>query len=403
MPAAVPLPSISMIGASVHPGWDVPSMITGSVMNGRAESSRIVWAPDGSMSKSISSGVMSLGDAFAALIASRSEQCVTIAREVIDVVGRVDRELERREQRGRPVRSGGHERGVGRIVAAGDHRSAEGAESADDEGDAVVAGIGRPGGVVRGVVVGKGDDIGPVRVDAPDVVIGLEGELRAVGRPGRDATRRSARGGWRRRSASACRRWPARSRCRRRWSRAAVVRVGVREPCRIGTPGGIRRIEVVAAVGEALLLRDVVERGDANAVRQPAHASQRPSALTAGAKSLSSESFVKLAVPPAPAVTLRLSIEGPRFGRARRGGLPAAPGAPRQSSMRFGVPGKSKAPENRVNGAVAVGPSSSSEWAESSVWTGRPKLERIAPVDAAAVDEPIRRRRRSEASAACSR
>ena len=32
---------------------------------------------------------------------------------------------------------------------------------------------------------GQRDDIGPVGVDAPDVVIGLEGELRAVGRPGR--------------------------------------------------------------------------------------------------------------------------------------------------------------------------------------------------------------------------
>ena len=47
MPA--PLPSNSMIGLSVKPGWVVPSMITGSVITGNADRSWIVCCPPPAM------------------------------------------------------------------------------------------------------------------------------------------------------------------------------------------------------------------------------------------------------------------------------------------------------------------------------------------------------------------
>ncbi len=67
LPALVP--SRSMSGAVVYPGCVVPSIVTGTVMFGRADNSEIVWAP-APMPKSI---VFDPGAAFEFRIACRSE------------------------------------------------------------------------------------------------------------------------------------------------------------------------------------------------------------------------------------------------------------------------------------------------------------------------------------------
>ena len=64
------LPSSSMIGLPAYPGWVVPSMITGSSIEGRPESGWIVNGPAPGMAKSILS---SPAKSFAAMIACRSD------------------------------------------------------------------------------------------------------------------------------------------------------------------------------------------------------------------------------------------------------------------------------------------------------------------------------------------
>ena len=74
VPLGAAEPSISMIGVPAKPGCVVPSIITGSVIAGRADVGEIVFAPDPIENRIVSTPAAAL----AALIASRSVQLAAL-------------------------------------------------------------------------------------------------------------------------------------------------------------------------------------------------------------------------------------------------------------------------------------------------------------------------------------
>ena len=54
-PWPAPAPSSSMSGAPAYPGWVVASIVTGSVISGRAEAGEMVWTPVAGMAKTMTS------------------------------------------------------------------------------------------------------------------------------------------------------------------------------------------------------------------------------------------------------------------------------------------------------------------------------------------------------------
>src|SRR3990172_10826254 len=73
------LPALpAFVPSSTTPDWLVPSMMTASVIGGRAAGGWMTYGPLPGRAKRISSGVeplLSLGRALAALMASRNEHC----------------------------------------------------------------------------------------------------------------------------------------------------------------------------------------------------------------------------------------------------------------------------------------------------------------------------------------
>ena len=69
-PWPAPAPSSSMSGVPAYPGWVVPSIVTGSVISGRADAGEMVWTPAPGIANTMMSAP---GFALASRIAWRSD------------------------------------------------------------------------------------------------------------------------------------------------------------------------------------------------------------------------------------------------------------------------------------------------------------------------------------------
>ena len=94
-----------MIGASVQPGCVVPSMITGSVIGGSAESSRIVCAPDGVDGEVDLVGRRVVGRGVRGVDGLAEGAVARVAAAVVAIVVPVDDEVHARRGRCTPIGS----------------------------------------------------------------------------------------------------------------------------------------------------------------------------------------------------------------------------------------------------------------------------------------------------------